>query len=103
MSASTARRAEPQPARPPAKARPARRAEASTPQGGKPRAAPTPASQRHAPASKISVTVDANVLREVRKLIRASGASLSAHVTEALDRDLRHRRMASTRPRVVSE
>jgi hypothetical protein len=49
--------------------------------------------QRPAGASKISVTVDANVLQEVKRLIRETGRSLSAHVTEALERDLRLRRL----------
>jgi hypothetical protein len=43
--------------------------------------------------SKVSITVDAGVLREVRRLIRETGASLSAHVTQALESDLRRRRM----------
>jgi hypothetical protein len=44
-------------------------------------------------ASKISITVDARVLRDVKRLIRGTGQSLSAHVTEALERDLRRRRL----------
>ena len=47
------------------------------------------------PASKISVTVAAGLLQEVRKLIRGTGASLSAHVIHVLERDLRLRRMAA--------
>ncbi len=45
-------------------------------------------------AKKISITVDERVLREVKQLIRASGSSLSAHITEALARDLRRRHLA---------
>ena len=45
-------------------------------------------------AKKISITVDERVLREVKELIRGSGSTLSAHVTEALARDLRRRRLA---------
>ncbi len=45
-------------------------------------------------AKKISVTVDERVLREVKELIRASGNTLSAHITEALARDLRRRHLA---------
>jgi hypothetical protein len=44
-------------------------------------------------ASKVSITVDAKVLLEVRRLLRKTGQSLSAHVSEALARDLRHRRL----------
>jgi hypothetical protein len=44
-------------------------------------------------ATKISITVDAAVLRDVKRLIRGTGQSLSAHVTEALQRDLRRRRL----------
>lgn len=49
--------------------------------------------RRAAPASKISITVDSAVLHEVKRLIRDTGLSLSAHVTQALERDLRRRRM----------
>jgi hypothetical protein len=49
--------------------------------------------RRDARASKVSITVDAAVLREVRKLLRETGSSLSAHVTQALESDLRRRRM----------
>jgi hypothetical protein len=51
------------------------------------------APQHEARASKVSVTVDAGVLREVKRLIRGTGSSLSAHVTQALESDLRRRRM----------
>lgn len=44
-------------------------------------------------ASKVSITVDSEVLQEVKRLLRATGSSLSAHVTEALERDLRRRRL----------
>jgi hypothetical protein len=49
--------------------------------------------ERTAGASKISVTVDAEVLQEVKRVIRGTGQSLSAHITEALERDLRLRRL----------
>jgi len=45
-------------------------------------------------AAKISLTVDANVLRDVKVVARRSGQTLSAHVTAALARDLRRRRLA---------
>jgi hypothetical protein len=45
-------------------------------------------------AQKVSITVDGQVLRQVRKLIRTSGLTLSAHVSQALARDLRLRRLA---------
>jgi predicted transcriptional regulator len=44
-------------------------------------------------AAKISITVDASLLRDVKKVARRSGRSLSAHVTEALARDLRRVRL----------
>ncbi len=55
------------------------------------RAAPRTATSR---AKKISVTVDERVLREVKELIRASGNTLSAHITEALARELRRGHLA---------
>ncbi len=45
-------------------------------------------------AKKISITVDERVLREVKELLRGSGNTLSAHITEALARDLRRRHLA---------
>jgi hypothetical protein len=48
---------------------------------------------REAKAEKISITVDENVLREVREIVRSEGGNLSAHITEALARDLRRRRL----------
>lgn len=58
------------------------------------RARARPASvERSAGASKISVTVDAEVLQEVKRVIRGTGQSLSAHISEALERDLRLRRL----------
>ncbi len=44
-------------------------------------------------AKKVSVTIDERVLGEARKVARSSGRTLSAHVTEALARDLRQRRL----------
>jgi hypothetical protein len=45
-------------------------------------------------AAKVSLTVDANVLRETRTSARRAGRTLSAQVTEALARDLRRERLA---------
>jgi hypothetical protein len=42
---------------------------------------------------KISVTVDAAVLDDVKRLLRRVGGNLSAHVSETLAQDLRHRRL----------
>jgi len=44
-------------------------------------------------AKKVSVTIDERVLGEAKKVARSSGRTLSAHVTEALARDLRQRRL----------
>src|SRR5690349_1263370 len=44
-------------------------------------------------AEKISITVDGNVLREVREIVRSERRSLSAHISETLARDLRRRRL----------
>jgi hypothetical protein len=44
-------------------------------------------------AKKISITVDPNVLREVEKDAHGAGQTLSAHISEALARDLRRRRL----------
>ncbi|MEO7329756.1 MAG: hypothetical protein ABI193_14345 [Minicystis sp.] len=44
-------------------------------------------------ASKISITVDAQVLDDIKRVLRGTGLSLSAHITEALERDLRRRRL----------
>jgi hypothetical protein len=52
----------------------------------------TPRSARSR-ARKISVTVDERVLRAAEKDARRCGHTLSAHVTEALARDLRRRRI----------
>ncbi len=48
---------------------------------------------RAAAASKISITVDSAVLQEIKRLIHGTGLSLSAHITQALERDLRRRRL----------
>jgi hypothetical protein len=42
---------------------------------------------------KISITVDERVLRNVERTARRAGRTLSAHVTEALERDLRRTRL----------
>jgi hypothetical protein len=42
---------------------------------------------------KISITVEAGVLEDVRRLARHSGLTLSAQVTDSLARDLRRRRL----------
>ena len=44
-------------------------------------------------AKKISLTVDERVLREVESDARRSGRTLSAHITDALARDVRRRRL----------
>jgi len=54
---------------------------------------PRPPAKKPPRAQKISVTVDADVLRDVKKTLRRTGRTLSAHVTEALARDLRRRRL----------
>jgi predicted transcriptional regulator len=46
------------------------------------------------PAAKISVTVDPAVLRDVKAAARRSGSTLSAHISQALARDVRRRRLA---------
>jgi post-segregation antitoxin (ccd killing protein) len=77
-----------------ASARPAPRAALGRASAEPAQAAKTAGSLRRAGhAAKISVTVDADVLKEVRRLIRKTGLSLSAHITEALERDLRQRRL----------
>lgn len=45
-------------------------------------------------ATKISVTVDTGILRDVKAEARRGGQSLSAHITLALARDVRRRRLA---------
>jgi hypothetical protein len=45
-------------------------------------------------AAKISVTVDPQVLRDVKAAARRSGQTLSAHISQALARDLRRRKLA---------
>jgi hypothetical protein len=51
------------------------------------------ASPRVPRVRKISITVDAGVLREVERDARQSHRTLSAHVSDALARDLRRRRL----------
>ena len=64
---------------------------------------PTPARAEAARAKKISITVDPNVLREVEKDAHGAGQTLSAHITEALARDLRRRRLHSVIAEYESE
>jgi ribosomal protein L15 len=45
-------------------------------------------------AKKISITVDEGVLAAVQKQAKRRGQTLSAHITEALERDLRRVRLA---------
>lgn len=45
-------------------------------------------------AAKISVTVDSGVLRDIKAAAKRSGQTLSAHISQALARDLRRRRLA---------
>ena len=56
-------------------------------------ASPVRAHARSTRAKKISLTVDERVLRDVVKDARRSGRTLSAHITEALARDVRRRRL----------
>jgi ribonuclease P protein component len=44
-------------------------------------------------AAKVSITVDPTILRDVKKLARRAGVSLSAQISEAVGRDLRRRRL----------
>lgn len=61
--------------------------------GKPPRLAASSPRPRAAVASKISITVDSAVLQEIKGLIQGTGLSLSAHITQALERDLRRRRL----------
>lgn len=51
------------------------------------------ANARATRAKKISLTVDETVLRDVESDAKRSGRTLSAHITDALARDLRRRRL----------
>lgn len=51
------------------------------------------ANARSTRAKKISLTVDETVLRDVESDARRSGRTLSVHITDALARDLRRRRL----------
>lgn len=44
-------------------------------------------------AAKISITVDAGTLRDVKKLARRARRSLSSQISEVLARDIRRRRL----------
>jgi hypothetical protein len=44
--------------------------------------------------SKVSVTIDTSVLIDARAAARKSGSTLSAHISQAVERDLRRQRMA---------
>lgn len=57
------------------------------------RSSPVRAYARSTRAKKISLTVDEWVLRDVAKDAERSGRTLSAHITEALARDVRRRRL----------
>ena len=52
-----------------------------------------PARDRASAVSKISVTIDSAVLREARLSAKRSGNTLSAHISQALERNLRRQRM----------
>jgi len=52
---------------------------------------PVPISRRASRAKKISITVDERVLHQVERAAERSGRTLSAHITDALTRDLRQR------------
>ena len=44
-------------------------------------------------AKKVSITVDERVLHDVQRVAQRAGRTLSAQITEALARDLRHTRL----------
>ncbi len=44
-------------------------------------------------AAKISITVDAGTLRDVKKLARRARRSVSSQISEVLARDIRRRRL----------
>jgi macrodomain Ter protein organizer (MatP/YcbG family) len=46
-------------------------------------------------AKKISITVDSRVLADIERDAKREGKTLSSHITEALARDLRQRRLAA--------
>ncbi|HEX7668970.1 MAG TPA: hypothetical protein VF395_05285 [Polyangiaceae bacterium] len=57
------------------------------------RGAPVRAHARATRAKKISLTVDEAVLRDVTRDAQRFGRTLSAHITDALARDVRRRRL----------
>ena len=61
-----------------------------------PRATTMPArtAGRRLPATKVSLSVDHAVMRDVRTAARRAGRNVSAYVTEALARDIRRRNLA---------
>jgi len=61
------------------------------------------ANARTTRAKKISLTVDEGVLREVESDAKRSGRTLSAHITDALARDLRRRRLQTLLEEYESE
>lgn len=70
------------------------------------RTAKTPrvrANARATRAKEISLTVDERVLREVESDAHRSGRTLSAHITDALARDLRRRRLQTLLEEYESE
>ena len=54
---------------------------------------------RRARVTKISITVDAGVIEDVKKVARQARRTLSAEISDALARDLRQRRLG----RIISE
>ncbi len=62
------------------------------PRKGRRTPTPTRASQGGR-TTKVSITVDAEVLRAITREAKRSGRTLSAQVTEALARDVRRRRL----------
>jgi hypothetical protein len=62
-----------------------------------------PTAARASRAKKISITVDERVLRAVEQDARRAGRTLSSHVTDALARDLRQRRLGAIIERYEAE
>ena len=67
------------------------------------RAVSTSPHAKPARAKKISITVDERILRSVERDARREGRTLSSHITEALARDLRQRRLSAIIERYEAE
>jgi hypothetical protein len=57
------------------------------------RTLPAPRAKNRSRARKISITVDARVIREIERQARRSGRTLSAEITDALAHELRRRHL----------